>query len=111
MPNDTDWQSDAEEQKEKKRKAANTFLQKAIDDDTFREDVKKWDNDNATSAFKQMCKDAGMEMPDYVRVICVEDERTERNKLVVFALPSAGNATQAGGDWWVDGWLAAWDPY
>lgn len=111
MPNDTDWQSDAEEQKKKKRKAANTFLQKAIDDDTFREAVKDWTKDNATGEFKKMCQAAGIEMPDYVKVICVEDERTERNKLVVFALPLKGTPTPAGGDWWVDGWLAAWDPY
>ena len=111
MPNDTDWQSDAEEQKEKKRKAANKFLEKTMDD-TFRKTVKDWDNAaNATKEFKQLCTEFGIEMPDYVKVICIDDERTERNKLVVFAMPLKGTPAPAGGDWWVDGWLAAWDPY
>jgi hypothetical protein len=111
MPNDTDWQSDADGPKQKKREAANTFLQKTMDDDPFRQAVKDWTKDTATNEFKQMCKDAGIEMPDYVKVICIDDERTERNKLVVFAMPLKGTPMPAGGDWWVDGWLAAWDPY
>jgi hypothetical protein len=118
MNNDSDWQNDAEEKKKLKRKAANEFLKKARDNPDFRSLVMTDTNaeqnaeaeQNAHTEFGKMCKAAGIELPDYVRVICLDDERTARNHLVVFALPRSATRL-ADDDLWRDGWLAAWDPY
>lgn len=109
MNDDQDWQSDAEDKKKCKRKAANDFLKRARDHSDFRDLVLGSEAD-AQREFKKMCHDAKIEMPDYVRVICVDDERTARNHLVVFALPRASSRL-SDDDLWRDGWLAAWDPY
>jgi hypothetical protein len=123
MNNDSDWQNDAPEKKGLKRKAANEFLKKARDNPDFRALVmtdtthpnavqNATAEQNAHTEFGKMCIAAGIELPDYVRVICLDDERTARNHLVIFALPRSAATRLAGDDdLWRDGWLAAWDPY
>ena len=104
MPNDEEWQSDTEEAKQKKRDAANKFLEATINDQSLREAVKAY----PAYAREMFQKIGGITLPEYVEIICMEPDRRERNKLVVFVLPKETSAT---GEYWRDGWIASWDPY
>lgn len=104
MPDDTDWQSDAEDKKEEKRKAANRFLKDTLDDPDLRKAVLE----SRQRAYDEFAERCGITVPDYVEVICLRADRKERNKLVVFVLPEGPVES---GEYWRDGWVAAWEPY
>lgn len=109
MKDDSDWQGEDDTSKRKKQEAANQFLQATLDSAELRAAV-LGNEATAHDEFKECCKKAKIELPDYVRIICVDDERVARNKLIVFALPHSSTKV-ADGELWRDGWLAAWDPY
>ena len=107
MPDDTDWQSDGEEQKKKKRAAANLLFEDILKDPDLRDAVLE-NRQRAYDEFAKRCAIHGIEVPAYVEVICLRADRKERNKLVVFVLPDDSIASA---EYWRDGWIAAWEPY
>jgi hypothetical protein len=91
--------------KKDQRNAAAAFLRKTITDRDVRSTVLK-DRKAAHQLFE---REGGINIPDDVEVICVGPSTQEREKLVVFVLPSEDTAIEQ-----IDPlkyWVAAWDPY
>jgi hypothetical protein len=105
MCNDSDWQSDAEAKKQRKREAADKFLQATLDDPALRAQVLA-DRNAARAAFISIGK---IDVPEGVEFICVSPDRTARNNLVVFVLPTGPQPP--GAELWRQSWVAAWEPY
>lgn len=105
---DADWfDTTNEAKKQLRRDAADLFLEKSKDAE-FRQRVLKSDEEarKEFSAFYRQV--AGIEIPEGVRVICVDPDLKERSKLVVLLLPTQDSPTTAS---WRDGWIASWQPY
>src|SRR6266436_7684127 len=95
-----DWKS-----KKDRREAAAAFLQKTITDPDVRSAVLK-DRKAAHRLFERV---GNINIPDDVEVICIGPSTQERDRLVVFVLPSEDTPTEH-----LDAlkyWVAAWQPY
>lgn len=88
-----------------KRDAATAFLQKTIIDADVRSAVLK----DRNAARRLFAKEGGISIPDDVEVICIGRSTQERDRLIVFVLPSEdADAEQVDP---LAHWVAAWSPY
>lgn len=112
------YDTNDQQNKEARQKAADTFLQKALenpdDPGSFRERVRD-DEGVAFKEFAALYKEcSGRELPNGVRVICLEPDLESRSNLVVFLLPTVSAAAPNEPKIppsWPDAWIAAWQPY
>jgi hypothetical protein len=91
--------------KKDRRDAAVVFLQRTINDPDVRSAVLK-DRKAAHRIFEH---EGAIDIPDDVEVICIGPSTQERDRLVVFVLPSEDTPTEH-----LDAlkyWVAAWQPY
>lgn len=91
--------------KEDRREAAAAFLKKTITDPTVRSTVLK----NREAAHKLFEREGNIDIPEDVEVICVGPSTQERDRLVVFVLPSEETDPEH-----IDPlkyWIGTWYPY
>jgi hypothetical protein len=91
--------------KQDRRDAAVAFLRKTITDPDVRSTVLK-DRQLAHKIFE---REGEIDLPDDVEVICVGPSTQERDRLIVFVLPSEGTDTEH-----IDPfkyWTGTWLPY
>ena len=115
-----DWfDTNDEKKKGMRRQAADDFLQAIANDPKgLRQRVRMPDttgDGTAKTEFNAVYKKvSGVDIPDSVRVFCVEPDLSERGKLVVFVLPTLGTTDPAAPiitPDWGSAWLTAWPPY
>jgi hypothetical protein len=105
MPNEDDWFDETEEKKQLRRDAASKFLIATKSDSDLRREVTS-DPSKAREAFQRLGE---INLPPEVKVICLDPERHERAKLVVFVLLDPNKETPA--EPYREHWIAAWQPY
>jgi hypothetical protein len=105
MPNEDPWFDETEEKKQLRRDAATKFLVAAKDDVELRRAVIS----NPSYAREAFQKLGGIALPNDVQVICIDPERHERAKVVVFVLLDPNKETPA--EPYREHWIAAWQPY
>jgi hypothetical protein len=105
MPSEDDWFNETEEKKQLRREAASKFLIATKTDTDLRRAVTS-DPGTARAKFQEL---GGITIPPEVQVICLEPERHERAKLVVFVLLDPEKETPA--EPYREHWIAAWQPY
>jgi len=91
--------------KKDRREAAAAFLRKTIIDPDVRSAVLK----DRKAAHRILKREGDINLPEDVEVICIGPSTQERDKLIVFVLPSEDTASEH-----IDPlkyWVAAWEPY
>jgi hypothetical protein len=91
--------------KKDRRESAAAFMRKTITDPNMRSAVLR-DREAAHRLFET---EGSINIPDDVEVICIGPSTQERDRLVVFVLPSEGTPTEQ-----IDPlkyWIASWPPY
>ena len=107
MPTEDPWFNETEPQKEIRRQAAAKFLTLTKDDPGLRAAITGFGNEAAARAkFQELGQ---ITLPPDVRVICLDPDRRELAKLVVFSLLDPASPTPA--EPYREHWLAAWPPY
>jgi hypothetical protein len=107
MPDEDPWFDETEPQKEVRRKAAGKFLEATKNDPNLRADIAGFENEaKARAKFEELGQ---INLPPDVRVICLEPDRREMAKLVVFSLLDPDRPTPA--EPYREHWIAAWPPY
>ena len=105
MPKEDDWFNETEAKKQVRRDAARKFLIATKTDPDLRKAIIA----NPAYAREAFQKLGGITLPPDVQVICIDPERHERAKLVVFALLDSKQPTPA--EPYREHWVAAWQPY
>jgi hypothetical protein len=119
-----DWYSDDEDNKEIRRKAANSFLSDVLDHPTGIgaqvTGLQPGKRQNAWTEFDKVLRKihVGAALPPNVEVICIEEDTRKRADLVVFVLKKKGakidklkEESTTDDDLWDGRWVAAWAPY
>lgn len=102
-----DWYSNLRPAKDKRRAAADRFLNDVLDDPNHLGIVGFEKHAKARTAFETHGK---IILPPDVRVICLDANTTAMANLVVFALYPKPPQKQVSG-LWRQRWVAAWEPY
>jgi hypothetical protein len=105
MSDVNDWYDETEPKKQVRRQAASKFLVATKNDPQLRKSITT-DPEQAKIQFQKL---GGIELPDEVKVICLEPERHDRANLVVFVLLDPAKETPA--EPYRASWIAAWQPY
>jgi hypothetical protein len=91
--------------KKDRREAAASFLQKTITDPDVRSAVLK----DRKAAHRLFEREGDINIPDDVEVICIGPSTQERDRLVVFVLPSEDMGASHLDP--LKYWIGAWTPY
>jgi hypothetical protein len=103
------WYIDSEEEKVKRRQAADDFLKDVLSDQNVYEQVLA-DHTIARSKFAEKYKAVtGLTLPDAVVVACKIATTDTAANVVLFHLPPEGTLPAPGQ--WEQTWIAAWPPY
>jgi hypothetical protein len=107
MPNVDDWWDETEAKKQIRRDAATKFLIATREGSYPRGTITTIANkDAARTEFERLGQ---IVLPPDVHVICLEPDRRELAKIVVFSLLNPANPVPA--EPYRRHWLAAWQPY
>jgi hypothetical protein len=107
------WYSDSEDEKVKRRQAADNFLKDVLNDATNTNglyDKVLADHALARTKFAEKYKEVtGLALPDAVVVACKMATTDTAANIVLFNLPPKGTSPAPGQ--WDQAWVAAWPPY
>jgi len=109
MPTEDPWFDETEPQKEVRRQAAAKFLKATKSDAALRASIVGFENEaQARAKFEELGQ---IKLPPGVRVICLEPDRRELAKLVVFSLLDPDPAKPVPPEPYRKSLIAAWPPY
>lgn len=104
------WYLDSEEEKVKRRQAADDFLKDVLTDTKGLYDQVLADHTIARSKFAEKYQAVtGSKLPDAVVVACKIATTDTAANVVLFHLPA--KTTQPAPGQWDQAWIAAWPPY
>jgi hypothetical protein len=107
MPTEDPWFDETEIQKVVRRQAAAEFLEATKSDSALRAAITGFSNEaQARAQFELLGK---IKLPPDVHVVCLEPDRRELAKLVVFSLLDPKMPTPQ--EPYRKSWIAAWPPY
>lgn len=116
MSLESDWYDNTEEAKQRRRDAADRFLEAVLNDPNHLGVSGVENMEKARKRFEEL----GMPLPKDVTIICVEPDTRSRANVVVFVLEprrtSEADAPQTEAmeteaPLWRERWLASWPPY
>ena len=103
MSIESDWYDNTTEAKDKRRAAADRFLDAVLADPGHLGVAGMENKDKAREEFEKL----GMPLPKNVSIVCVEADTNAMADLVVFVLHKKETSEAP----WRKCWVAAWQPY